>query len=172
MISKRRVLIVTLVLFLVLVFAMPTALAAKGKVSDINMPQKHGTITVEEDGVLIVYQFQIPKSLSDPDNTIKEGDTVEFDVDPVQSRRATNLRLVDDDPSVPQDGDIGDPADDDPGSEIILPFGLERIGKIPHGWSIAFENAGPHFPDVCKTPAPGGPVPIPYPNIAMCSNIN
>jgi len=26
------------------------------------------------------------------------------------------------------------------------------------------------FPDVCKTPTPGGPVPIPYPNIAMSSN--
>jgi hypothetical protein len=24
------------------------------------------------------------------------------------------------------------------------------------------------FPDVCKTPSPGGPVPIPYPNIGMC----
>lgn len=24
------------------------------------------------------------------------------------------------------------------------------------------------FPDVCKTPTPGGPVPIPYPNIGMC----
>jgi hypothetical protein len=23
------------------------------------------------------------------------------------------------------------------------------------------------FPDVCKTPSPGGPVPIPYPNIGM-----
>lgn len=23
------------------------------------------------------------------------------------------------------------------------------------------------FPDVCKTPTPGGPIPIPYPNIAM-----
>lgn len=23
-------------------------------------------------------------------------------------------------------------------------------------------------PDVCKTPTPGGPVPIPYPNIAQC----
>src|SRR5437867_8842129 len=23
------------------------------------------------------------------------------------------------------------------------------------------------FPDVCKTPTPAGPVPIPYPNIAM-----
>lgn len=26
------------------------------------------------------------------------------------------------------------------------------------------------FPDVCKTPTPGGPIPIPYPNIAMSSN--
>lgn len=26
------------------------------------------------------------------------------------------------------------------------------------------------FPDVCKTPSPGGPIPIPYPNIAMSSN--
>lgn len=26
------------------------------------------------------------------------------------------------------------------------------------------------FPDVCKTPSPGGPVPIPYPNIGMASN--
>lgn len=25
------------------------------------------------------------------------------------------------------------------------------------------------FPDVCKTPSPGGPVPIPYPNIAKSS---
>jgi len=27
-----------------------------------------------------------------------------------------------------------------------------------------------NFPDVCKTPTPGGPVPIPYPNIAMSSD--
>ena len=26
------------------------------------------------------------------------------------------------------------------------------------------------FPDVCKTPTPAGPVPIPYPNIAMSSD--
>jgi hypothetical protein len=28
------------------------------------------------------------------------------------------------------------------------------------------------FPDVCKTPTPGGPVPIPYPNIAMLTQAN
>lgn len=28
----------------------------------------------------------------------------------------------------------------------------------------------PVFPDVCKTPTPAGPVPIPYPNIGMSSN--
>ena len=27
------------------------------------------------------------------------------------------------------------------------------------------------FPDVCKTPSPGGPVPIPYPNIAQSSDL-
>ncbi len=26
------------------------------------------------------------------------------------------------------------------------------------------------FPDVCKTPSPGGPIPVPYPNIAMSTN--
>lgn len=26
------------------------------------------------------------------------------------------------------------------------------------------------FPDVCKTPTPAGPVPIPYPNVAMASD--
>src|SRR5262249_42293729 len=26
-------------------------------------------------------------------------------------------------------------------------------------------------PDVCKTPSPGGPIPIPYPNLAMDSNL-
>lgn len=27
-------------------------------------------------------------------------------------------------------------------------------------------------PDVCKTPTPGGPVPVPYPNIAMASSLS
>ena len=27
------------------------------------------------------------------------------------------------------------------------------------------------IPDVCKTPSPGGPVPIPYPNIALAANL-
>ena len=26
------------------------------------------------------------------------------------------------------------------------------------------------FPDVCKTPSPGGPIPIPYPNTAKSSD--
>ena len=26
------------------------------------------------------------------------------------------------------------------------------------------------FPDVCKTPTPGGPIPIPYPNIGKSSD--
>ena len=27
------------------------------------------------------------------------------------------------------------------------------------------------FPDVCKTPLPGGPVPIPYPNLTIATPI-
>jgi uncharacterized Zn-binding protein involved in type VI secretion len=28
------------------------------------------------------------------------------------------------------------------------------------------------FPDVCKTPSPGGPIPIPYPNLAESANLS
>lgn len=31
-------------------------------------------------------------------------------------------------------------------------------------------GVSPCFPDVCKTPSPGGPIPIPYPNIARSSD--
>jgi hypothetical protein len=41
--------------------------------------------------------------------------------------------------------------------------------------SIIHAGDGQQFismtPDVCKTPSPGGPVPIPYPNIAMSSDL-
>jgi len=36
--------------------------------------------------------------------------------------------------------------------------------------TVVHKNSGgqsPVFPDVCKTPSPAGPVPIPYPNIAQ-----
>lgn len=36
--------------------------------------------------------------------------------------------------------------------------------SVIHAGSNGITSA---FPDVCKTPTPGGPVPIPYPNIAM-----
>ena len=35
--------------------------------------------------------------------------------------------------------------------------------------SVVHQDSGgvsPSFPDVCKTPSPAGPIPIPYPNIA------
>lgn len=28
------------------------------------------------------------------------------------------------------------------------------------------------FPDTCKTPSPGGPIPIPYPNIGMVNQVS
>ncbi|NTX05916.1 DUF4150 domain-containing protein [Myxococcus sp. CA051A] len=40
---------------------------------------------------------------------------------------------------------------------------LSVVHKDTNGNTIA-------FPDVCKTPSPAGPVPIPYPNIAMSSD--
>ena len=40
---------------------------------------------------------------------------------------------------------------------------LSVVHKGSNGVTIA-------FPDVCKTPSPGGPVPIPYPNIAKSSD--
>ena len=32
------------------------------------------------------------------------------------------------------------------------------------------EGVEPSFPDVCETPSPAGPIPIPYPNIAKSSD--
>lgn len=40
---------------------------------------------------------------------------------------------------------------------------LSVVHKSSSGVTIA-------FPDVCKTPSPGGPIPIPYPNIATSSD--
>lgn len=40
---------------------------------------------------------------------------------------------------------------------------LSVVHKDSNGVTIA-------FPDVCKTPSPAGPVPIPYPNIAKSSD--
>ena len=39
--------------------------------------------------------------------------------------------------------------------------------------SVVHADSGgisPAFPDVCKTPSPAGPIPIPYPNIAKSSD--
>ena len=38
---------------------------------------------------------------------------------------------------------------------------------IAHGGS---GGMSPIFPDVCKTPTPAGPVPIPYPNVGKASD--
>ncbi len=43
--------------------------------------------------------------------------------------------------------------------------GLSLVHEKSNGISIAT------IPDVCKTPSPGGPVPIPYPNIARSSDL-
>jgi Domain of unknown function (DUF4150) len=38
---------------------------------------------------------------------------------------------------------------------------------IAHGGSGGMSTV---FPDVCKTPSPGGPIPLPYPNIGKSSD--
>lgn len=43
--------------------------------------------------------------------------------------------------------------------------GLSLVHKGSNGVSMAT------IPDICKTPSPGGPIPIPYPNIAMSSDL-
>ena len=40
---------------------------------------------------------------------------------------------------------------------------MSVVTKDSNGTTVA-------FPDVCKTPSPGGPVPIPYPNIARSAD--
>ena len=40
---------------------------------------------------------------------------------------------------------------------------LSVVTKDSNGVTMA-------FPDVCKTPSPGGPIPIPYPNVAKSSD--
>ena len=40
---------------------------------------------------------------------------------------------------------------------------LSIVNEDTNGVTIA-------FPDVCKTPSPGGPIPIPYPNLAKSSD--
>src|SRR2546425_582434 len=40
-------------------------------------------------------------------------------------------------------------------------------------WTVVHKSSSgliTAFPDVCKTPSPGGPIPIPYPNIAQSSD--
>lgn len=44
--------------------------------------------------------------------------------------------------------------------------GVNKLSVVHAGSS----GVSPSFPDVCKTPSPAGPVPIPYPNIAKSSD--
>jgi hypothetical protein len=48
----------------------------------------------------------------------------------------------------------------------VLANGMAISHKGSNGMVMAMA------PDVCKTPSPAGPVPIPYPNIAMSSSLS
>lgn len=49
------------------------------------------------------------------------------------------------------------------GSVTVGVNNLSVVHKSSSGVTMA-------FPDVCKTPTPGGPIPIPYPNITSSSD--
>lgn len=42
-----------------------------------------------------------------------------------------------------------------------------NVRSVVHASSSGVATA---FPDVCKTPSPAGPIPIPYPNVAMSAD--
>lgn len=46
------------------------------------------------------------------------------------------------------------------------------INKLSLSHKGANGIAAATIPDVCKTPSPGGPVPVPYPNIARSSSLS
>lgn len=50
------------------------------------------------------------------------------------------------------------------------------VNSLSPGLSVAHKGstgiATAMAPDVCKTPSPGGPVPVPYPNIAQSSMLD
>jgi len=50
---------------------------------------------------------------------------------------------------------------------MTVTVGTDQPWTVVHRKSDGMSVA---FPDVCKTPSPGGPVPIPYPNIARSSD--
>ena len=52
---------------------------------------------------------------------------------------------------------------------MSLTIGINNL-SLAHKGSNGIATAT--APDVCKTPSPGGPVPIPYPNIAMLMDAN
>ena len=48
----------------------------------------------------------------------------------------------------------------------------DDLRKVCGGWiaSVSWGSGSVNaFPDICKTPSPGGPVPVPFPNIGMTS---
>lgn len=47
--------------------------------------------------------------------------------------------------------------------------GTRSLNSLVHKGSISVSTAT--LPDVCKTPSPGGPVPVPYPNISFSKDL-
>jgi hypothetical protein len=57
-------------------------------------------------------------------------------------------------------------------TQVRFVEGFMGCTVFANGRGIDHKDSGglsPIFPDVCKTPTPGGPVPIPYPNVGQAS---
>src|SRR2546425_1465839 len=57
--------------------------------------------------------------------------------------------------------------------ELKFPEEIMGVTVGVNKMSVIHANSSgisPAFPDVCKTPSPAGPIPIPYPNIAKSSD--
>ena len=49
---------------------------------------------------------------------------------------------------------------------MAVTVGVNMLSVVHKGSN----GVSPSFPDVCKTPSPAGPIPIPYPNVAKSSD--
>lgn len=171
--KTRRVMYVGIVLFFALMFMVPSVMAATGEVTWTNPPENAGKIKRNDDGDEQDYTYNTnADDTNPPDYVPSVGDHVTFTPGPGMTASDVTLDPAGapgDDPDGTPGDDPADPPGEEPDTEIILPFGLSKNGKTPHGWVVSFEQAGDNFPDDCHIKGPPAPpVPTPYPIMGVC----